>query len=68
VCRLGAVEMHGADGTRRRRRVLPAEFVLGAVVGVALGVVVVAGSDALGVRLLGLWLAGACLNYVPLAL
>jgi hypothetical protein len=68
VRRLAAVDMHGAHGTRRRRRIITAEFVLGAVVGVALGALVIAGSDTIGLRLFGAWLVGVCLNYVPLAL
>jgi hypothetical protein len=66
--RLAAVDMYGARGTLLRRRVIVAEFVLGAVVGTALGVAVAASASSLGWRVFGLWLAGACLNYVPLAL
>jgi hypothetical protein len=68
VRRLAAVDMHGARGTTLRRRVIVAEFVLGAVLGTALGVAAAASASTIGWLLLGLWLAGACLNYVPLAL
>jgi hypothetical protein len=68
VRRLAAVDMHGARGTALRRRVIVAEFVLGAVLGTALGVVATASASAIGWRLFGLWIATACLNYVPLAL
>jgi hypothetical protein len=68
VRRLAAVDMHGAHGTTLRRRLIVAEFVLGALIGTALGVFVAVSSDALGGRLFGAWVAGACLNYVPLAL
>jgi hypothetical protein len=67
VRRLAAVDMHGAHGTTLRRRVIVAEFVLGAIVGTALGVLVAVASDDLGMRLFGAWIAGACLNYVPLS-
>jgi hypothetical protein len=66
--RLAAVDMHGARGTVLRRRVIVAEFVLGAVAGTAGGVYVAASASSLGWRLFGIWIAGACLNYVPLAL
>src|SRR6185312_8473682 len=36
--RLAAVDMYGAAGTRRRRRLIRAEFVLGAAGGIGLGV------------------------------
>jgi uncharacterized membrane protein len=66
--RLAAVDMHGARGSLLRRRVIVAEFVLGAVVGTALGVAVAASASSAGWRVFGLWLVGACVNYVPLAL
>ncbi len=68
IRRLASVDMYGTAGSRLRRRVIVAEFVFGAVVGTALGVVVAITSSGLGWRLFGIWLAGACLNYVPLAL
>jgi hypothetical protein len=66
VRRLAAVDMHGAYGRPWRRWVIVAEFLTGATVGVALGVYVTAVAHGWG-RLIGLWVAGACLNYVPLA-
>ncbi len=68
VRRLAAVDMHGARGTRIRRVAILIEFVLGALGGTALGALVAAEASALGWRLFGIWLAAACLNYVPLAL
>lgn len=65
---LTAVDMHGAVGYRPRRWIIAAEFVLGAIVGTCLGVLVAITSSAIGWTLFGIWLAGACLNYVPLAL
>lgn len=35
IRRLAAVDMHGSAGTRRRRSIILAEFVLGATVGTA---------------------------------
>jgi hypothetical protein len=68
VRRLAAVDMHGTHGTQRRRRIIVAEFVLGAVVGTAIGVAVAVTASSAGWRVFGAWIAGACLNYVPLAL
>jgi hypothetical protein len=67
VRRLAAVDMHGAYGRRWRRWVIVAEFLTGVLVGVPLGVVVAANAGGPVGRVLGAWLAGACLNYVPLA-
>jgi hypothetical protein len=67
VRRLAAVDMHGVRGTRLRRRIIVAEFILGALGCTALGLLAV-GSAELGWRLFGAWLAGVGLNYMPLAL
>jgi len=67
VRRLAALDMWGTRGTRRRRRLIRAEFVVGAAGCLGLGALVLAtGSGWL--RLLGIWLVGAGVNYVPLAL
>lgn len=66
VRRLAAIDMHGLQGRRLRRRVILAEFVLGVVVCVALGIVSVSFGGA-GSLVFGLWLIGAGLNYVPLS-
>jgi hypothetical protein len=67
VRRLAAADMWGTAGTLRRRRLIRAEFVVDAVGCTALGVVsLVSGSG--WVDLLGVWLLGAGINYVPLAL
>jgi hypothetical protein len=68
VRRLAAVDMWGGGGTRRRRAIIVAEFVLGATLGSALGLLLVVTGSELFWRVLGAWIAGACLNYVPLAL
>lgn len=68
VRRLAAIDMHGASGSDLRRRVILAEFVLGAVAGIALGGWLVSVADSIGWRIFGLWLIGVGCNYVPLAL
>jgi hypothetical protein len=68
VRRIAAVDMWGGRGTRRRRAIIVAEFVLGATVGPVLGLLLAITGSALGWRVLGAWVAGACLNYIPLAL
>lgn len=59
--------MHGSRGTRRRRRVILAEFALGTVGGAALGVWVLTLGGVVGV-ILGIWVLGLAANYVPLTL
>jgi hypothetical protein len=66
VRRLAAVDMYGAVGSRIRRRVILTEFVLGAVVGSALGLYGLIAAEGL-TAVFGGWLLGACLNYVPLS-
>ena len=67
VRRLAALDMWGTAGARRRRQLIRAEFVIGAVGCTVLGVLVLlAGGGWLSV--LGVWLVGAGVNYVPLAL
>ena len=66
VRRLAAIDMYGARGAVRRRRIILAEFIAGAVVMVAFGVWLAAFSPGLGGRVLGIWIAGSGLNYVPL--
>lgn len=68
VRRLAAVDMHGARGTLFRRRIILAEFVLGALAGTGLGVFLAVASSSVGLCAFGALLAGICLNYVPLAL
>lgn len=66
VRRLAALDMWGTSGTARRRRIIRAEFVVGAVGCTCLGVVaVVTGSGSM--IALGVWLIGAGINYVSLA-
>jgi len=67
VRRLAAIDMYGARGATRRRRIILAEFIAGAVVMVVFGIWLTAFSSALAGRGMGLWMAGSGLNYVPLA-
>ena len=68
VRRLAALDMWGTAGGLRRRRLVRAEFVVGAVGCTALGIAaVVSAGDAL-LFAVGVWLIGAGVNYVPLAL
>jgi hypothetical protein len=65
VRRLAALDMHGARGTRRRRQVILAEFALGTIGGVVLGVWALTWGGAGGV-VIGIWLLGLAANYLPL--
>jgi hypothetical protein len=67
VRRLAAIDMYGARGTTRRRRIILAEFVAGVAVPVAFGIWLVAYASGLGGRIFGIWMIGAGLNYAPLA-
>ncbi len=68
VRRLAAADMWGTAGTMRRRRLIRAEFAVGAIGCTLLGVLVLASAGSLGWALVGAWLVGAGINYVPLAL
>jgi hypothetical protein len=68
VRRLAALDMWGSAGGRRRRVVIRWEFVLGTFGCFALGAVVVASASSSLWLLIGVWLVGAGINYVPLAL
>jgi hypothetical protein len=68
VRRLAAIDMYGRRGSTRRRRLILAEFVLAAIDVPLLGLAMaLAASSALPV-LLGAYLIGVGLNFVPLAL
>jgi hypothetical protein len=66
--RLAAMDMWGTAGSLRRRRMIRAEFVIGAVVCTALGAFVLVTGGTVIWQLVGVWLVGAGANYVPLAL
>jgi hypothetical protein len=65
--RLAAADMWGTAGSPRRRRLIRAEFVAGAVGCTLLGAFVVATGSGAWLAI-GVWLLGAGANYVPLAL
>ena len=56
--------MHGSRGTTRRRRLILAEFVLGATVGPAISLAKLVTASSTSGFVLGAWLLGATLNYV----
>lgn len=63
VRRFAALDMHGRAGSLRRRRIIRAEFVVGCVVALALAAFLLAN----GAWLIGFWLLGVGVNYIPLA-
>lgn len=64
--RLAAVDMWGTAGRSRRRQLIRAEFVLGAIGCSALGIWMVLSTGASFA--VGAWLIGVGANYIPLAL
>lgn len=66
VRRLAALDMWGAAGTRRRRHLIRAEFFLGVVVCIGLGVVLLVTVGGWTI-VVGIWLIGTGINYLPLA-
>ena len=66
VRRLAALDMHGVAGTRRRRRIIRAEFVFGAVGSAGLGIWVAVTAASVGWLLLAAWIAGIGVNYAVL--
>jgi hypothetical protein len=66
VRRLAAADMHGAYGSMRRRRIILAEFVFGAVASLGIGGYLAA-SAAAGTAALGWYVLGVGVNYVALA-
>jgi hypothetical protein len=65
VRRLAALDMYGVRGTRRRRRIILAEYVFGAVGGVAFGAWAFTWGGVAGV-IVGLCLLGLAANYAAL--
>jgi hypothetical protein len=68
VRRLAAVDMWGSAGVRWRRWVILIEFLVGVFGGGALGIGLLVSDGDVPSRLLGVWLVGVALNYVPLSL
>jgi hypothetical protein len=67
VRRLAAVDMHGVAGSRRRHRVIRAEFAVGAIGGVGLGAWVAVMAASITGQVLGAWIASVGINYAALA-
>src|SRR5580704_2632315 len=67
VRRLAAVDMHGVGGTRRRRRLIRAEFLLSGAGCVALGAWLASAAASPGWRVVGAWVVGVGANYAALA-
>ena len=59
--------MYGARGTLFRRRVIVAEFLIGAAAGTALGLCIAVSTGVLAWGAFGVWMTGVSLNSVPLA-
>ena len=68
VRRLAAIDMYGRHGSKRRRRLVLAEFVLAAIDIPLLGLAIVLAASSAPRVLLGAYLIGVGLNFVPLAL
>jgi len=68
VRRLAAIDMYGRHGSKRRRRLVLAEFVLAAIDIPLLGLTLVLAASSVPRVLLGAYLIGVGLNFVPLAL
>ena len=67
VKQLTVVDMYGTSGTVRRRQIIRAEFIGGAIGCVALGVTSLLLGRSVAFCLVGGWLVGVGINYVPLA-
>lgn len=66
VRRLAAVDMHGSSGATWRRWVILIEFVIGAF-GIAALAILLLRAAGIVPLVLGVWLSGIALNYLPLA-
>jgi hypothetical protein len=67
VRRLAALDLHGMAGTRLRRRLVFAEFLLGAGGGIGLGIWVAMDAASAGWQAFGAWMAGIGVNYAALS-
>jgi hypothetical protein len=68
VRRLAAVDMYGGKGSPTRAKIIKWEFIVGAVFCLGLGLLSLAWHASATGIILGAWLVGAGLNYIPLAL
>jgi len=67
VRRLAAIDMYGLRGSARRRRIVVAEFVAGALLLTGFGIWLLTRASSAGAVVFGGWMTGVGLNYVPLA-
>ena len=67
VRRLAALDMYGTTGSARRRRLIRAEFIIGAVGCTLLGVLALMSGNGWAI-LMGAWLVATGMNYLPLAI
>lgn len=63
--RLAALDMHGTTGSARRRRLIQAEFIIGAAGCTLLGALAVMSGSGWAI-VLGVWLLATGMNYLPL--
>ena len=68
VRRLAAIDMYGRRGSTRRRRLILAEFMLATIDAPLLGLAMLLAASSALPALLGAYLMGVGLNFVPLAL
>jgi hypothetical protein len=66
VRRLAALDLHGARGTSLRRRLVLAEFAMAVAGSLAIGGWILTAASGIGGRVVGAYVLGAGLNYVPL--
>ena len=67
VRRLAALDLHGTTGSARRRRLIRAEFIIGAAGCTLLGAFALRSGSGWAI-LLGTWLVATGMNYLPLAI
>jgi hypothetical protein len=67
VQRLAALDMYGTTGSARRRRLIRAEFIIGAAGCTLLGVSALMSGSGWAI-VLGIWLVATGMNYLPLAI
>jgi hypothetical protein len=65
--RLAALDMYGTTGSARRRRLIRAEFIIGAAGCTLLGVLALMSGTGWAI-VLGIWLVATGMNYLPLAI
>jgi hypothetical protein len=67
VRRLAALDLYGTTGSARRRRLIRAEFIIGAAGCTLLGALALMSGSGWAI-VLGGWLVATGMNYLPLAI